>query len=107
MKYLIGLDEVDPVDRRYIGLETRLQGKQAIDQRRTVYQEWIKKWPSRLLEDEIAEFLTKTERKETKNKQNILLDGCCLRFEGYLQDRKTCFSILKLCPNIGLSLEGS
>ena len=39
MEYLIGLDEVDPVDRRYIGLETRLQGKQAIDQRRTVYQE--------------------------------------------------------------------
>ena len=27
MVYLIGLDQVDPVDRRCIGLETRLQGE--------------------------------------------------------------------------------
>ena len=35
----------------------------------------LKKWRSRLSEDEIAEFLTKTERKESKNTQNMLLDG--------------------------------
>ena len=34
----------------------------------------------------IAEFLTTTERKKCKNMQNILLDGCCLLFEEYLQD---------------------
>ena len=39
--------------------------------------EWTKKTcPSWLSEDEIAEFLTKTEWKESGNTQNILLDGC-------------------------------
>ena len=32
---------------------------------------------SRLSEDEIAEFLTETERKENKNTQNISLNICC------------------------------
>ena len=41
---------------------------------------------SRLSEDEIAEFLTKTERKKFKITQNILLIGCFLCFEEYLQE---------------------
>ena len=35
----------------------------------------LKKWRSRLSDDEIAEYLTKTERKKCKYEQNILLDG--------------------------------
>ena len=42
----------------------------------------------------IAEFLIKTERKICKNMQNILLDGCYLLFEQYLQEN-TSFYILK------------
>ena len=42
----------------------------------------------------IAEILTQTERKLCKNMQNILLDGCYLRFEEYLQEN-TSFYILK------------
>ena len=39
------------------------------------------KWRSLLSEDEMAVFLTKTERKESKNTQNILdVDGCYLLF---------------------------
>ena len=38
-------------------------------------------------ENEIAEFLTKTERKESKNKQNILLDGWYRLFEEYLREK--------------------
>ena len=59
---------------------------------------------SRLSEDEIAEFLTETERKENKNTQNILLDICYLLFEEYPQKRP-CVYILKLCRKIGQSLE--
>ena len=41
-----------------------------------------------LSEDELAEFLTKTERKEIKkNTHNILLDGCYLFFGKYMQDK--------------------
>ena len=43
---------------------------------------------------EIAEFFTTTERKKCKNMQNILLDGCFLLFEEYLQDKR-CVYILK------------
>ena len=39
-------------------------------------------------ENEIAEFLTKTERKESKNTQNILLDGWYRLFEEYLREKK-------------------
>ena len=59
---------------------------------------------SRLSEDEIAEFLTETERKENKNTQNILLDICYLLFEKYPQERP-CVYILKLCRKMGQSLE--
>ena len=43
------------------------------------------------IKDEVAEFLTKTERKKSKNTQNILLDGCYLLFEEYLHGKKICF----------------
>ena len=61
MVYLIE----NEVDRRTICLETRLFGPLS---------------RSRLSEDEIAEFLTKTGGKKWKNKQNILLDGFYLLF---------------------------
>ena len=59
---------------------------------------------SRLSEDEVAEFLTETERKENKNTQNILRDICYLLFEEYPQERP-CVYILKLCRKIGQSLK--
>ena len=46
------------------------------------------------IKDEVAEFLTKTERRKSKNKQNILLDGCYLLFEEYLHGKKHLFYIL-------------
>ena len=47
-----------------------------------------KKAFTRLSEDELAEFLTKTERKEiNKNTHNILLDGCYLFFGEYMQEK--------------------
>ena len=46
---------------------------------------------TRLSENEIAEFLTKTERKESKNTQNILLDWNYLPVEEYLQEKKPMF----------------
>ena len=61
----------------YISLETR-----EIDYRSTsfsmrrrlaVIHEWTKKWRSRLSEDEVAEFLTKTARNKYKNIHNISL----------------------------------
>ena len=39
-------------------------------------------------EDEIAEVFTKTEWKKCKQ-EYVLLDGRCLLFEGYVQDKKT------------------
>ena len=59
-------------------------------------------------EDEIAEnfFLTKTERNESKNTQNKLLNKCYLLFKVYLQE-KTCGYILTLCRKIGHSWEQS
>ena len=41
--------------------------------RLAVIHEWTKKWRSRLSEDEVAEFLTKTARNKCKNTQNISL----------------------------------
>ena len=43
---------------------------------------------TRLSEDELAEFLTKTEQKEiNKNTHNILLDGCYLFFGKYMPEK--------------------
>ena len=41
--------------------------------RLAVIHEWTKKWRSRLSEDEVAEFLTKTARKKCKNTQSMSL----------------------------------
>ena len=41
----------------------------------------------------IAEILTKSERKLCKNSQNILLDGCYLRFEEYLQENTSFYTL--------------
>ena len=46
---------------------------------------------TRLSEDEIAEFLINTERRESKIRQIILLDGCYLLFEEYVQEKQTVF----------------
>ena len=50
-----------------------------------------------LSEDEIAEFLTKTERKKSQNTQNILLNACYLLFEEYLH-KKNLYLYLKTVP---------
>ena len=43
---------------------------------------------TRLSEEELAEFLTKTKRKEINtNTQNILLNGCYLFFGKYMQEK--------------------
>ena len=47
----------------------------------------LNKWRSGLSE-EIAEFLTKTERKKFKNAQNVLLDGYYLLLKEYLREKK-------------------
>ena len=46
---------------------------------------------TQLSENEIAEFLINTERKESKITQNILLDGYYLLFEKYGQEKKIVF----------------
>ena len=46
---------------------------------------------TRLPEDEIAEFLINTERKESKITENILLDGYYLLFKEYVQEKKLVF----------------
>ena len=51
-------------------------------------------------------FSTKTERNESKNTQNKLLNKCYLLFKVYLQE-KTCGYILTLCRKIGHSWEQS
>ena len=82
-------------DRWYIDLETRLHEQKTIDQPRFQARqrasELNKMAFTLLCENEVAEFLTKTERKESKNTQNILLDGCYPLFEGYLQEQKAAF----------------
>ena len=42
---------------------------------------------TRLSQDEITEFLSKTALKNYKNMQNILLDECYLLFDEYLQEK--------------------
>ena len=46
------------------------------------------------VKDEVAEFLTKTERRKSKNTQNILLNESYLLFEEYLLGKKHLFYIL-------------
>ena len=48
----------------------------------------LKKWRSRLSENEKDLFLPRTEGTKCKNTKNILLDGCYLLFEYYLQGKK-------------------
>ena len=79
-----------PSIRWYISLETRLihgifdwkRGRignrpsiklSSTRGRLAIIHEWTKKWRSRLSEDEVAEFLTKTARDKCKNTQNISL----------------------------------
>jgi len=38
----------------------------------------------------LAKFLTKTESEKCNNTQNILLDGCYLLFEEYLEEKNVC-----------------
>ena len=59
------------------------------------------------IKDEVDEFLTKTERRKSKNTRNILLDGCYLLFEEYLHGKKTSVLYPKLCREIGQSFEES
>ena len=54
----------------------------------------LKKMEFTAINDEVAEFLTTTERRKSKNTQNILLDGCYLLFEEYLHGKKHLFDIL-------------
>ena len=59
------------VDRWYICLETTLL---------VVWEIVNKKWRSQRSEDEMAEFLTKTERNKCTITQIILLGGCLFTF---------------------------
>ena len=60
-------------------------------------------WRSRLSEDEITEFLTKTER----TKCNVLLDRYYLLFKQYLQEKSSFYYnyILKPSREIGQRFE--
>ena len=58
------------------------------------------------IKDEVAEFLTKTERSKSKNTQNILLDGYYLLFEEYLHGKKHVL-YPKPCREISQSFEES
>ena len=60
----------------------------------------------RAIKDEVAEFLSKSERGKSKNTQNILLDGWYLLFEEYLHGKNICL-YPKLCREIGQSFEES
>lgn len=61
---------------------------------------------SRPSKDEIAKFLTKTERKTCKNTKQISHDRCYLPFEQHLQGITSVY-IPKQCPQIGQSFEES
>ena len=78
MAYLLG----NEVDQWYICLEGCLGNSGP------------KKMEFTAIKDEVDEFLTKTERRKSKNTQNILLDGCYLLFEEYLHGKKRLFYIL-------------
>ena len=78
MAYLLG----NEVDQCYICLEVCLGNS------------GLKKMEFTAIKDEVDEFLTKTERRKSKNTQNILLDGCYLLFEEYLHGKKHLFDIL-------------
>ena len=53
---------------------------------------------TRLSEDEIAEFLINTERKESKITENILLDGYYLLFKEYVQEKTFLYIYLETVP---------
>ena len=78
MAYLLG----NEVDQWYICQEVCLGSS------------GLKKMEFTAINDEVAEFLTTTERRKSKNTQNILLDGCYLLFEEYLHGKKHLFYIL-------------
>ena len=84
MVYLI----VNEVNRWYIWLKTRLLGQKTIDQPRfqarrpsCLFTSEQKKMVFTAIRNEIAEFLTKPEWKESTNTQNILLVGCYILFD--------------------------
>ena len=58
------------------------------------------------IKDEVAEFLTKPERKKSKNTQNIFRDGCYLLFDEYLHEQLSAL-YPKLCGEIGQSFDES
>ena len=78
MAYLLG----NEVDQWYICQEVCLGNS------------GLKKMEFTAINDEVAEFLTTTERRKSKNTQDILLDGCYLLFEEYLHGKKHRFYIL-------------
>ena len=109
MAYWLG----NGVDRWYnIYLETRLLGRQSIDQPRfqarrlTVYSRVNWKNSVHGLWRLNSWFLTKTDRKKCKNTHNILLDGCYLLFEQYLLENTSVY-ILKPYQETSESLEES
>ena len=67
----------------------------------------LKKMAITVIRRRKAEFLTKIERKKCNNTQNIVIDGCYLLFEEYLQEKKGSIYILNPCREIGLSFEKS
>ena len=75
MAFLLG----NEVDQWYICLEVCLGNS------------GLKKMEFTAIKDEVAEFLTKTERRKSKNTQNILLNECYLLFEEYLRGKKHLF----------------
>ena len=91
MAFLLG----NEVDQWYICLEVCLGNS------------GLKKMEFTAIKDEVAEFLTKTERRKSKNTQNILLDGCYLLFEELSARKKTSVLYPKLCREIGQSFEES
>ena len=74
-------------------------------EKRQLGQSELKKWLSRLSEDEIAEFLTKTEQNKYKYEQNIKLHECYkyLFLRSISQRKQYSVYILKLCRHIGQS----
>ena len=67
----------------------------------------LKKMAITVIRRRIAEFLTNIERKKCNTTQNIVIDGCCLLFEEYLQKKNRSIYILNPCREIGLSFEKS
>ena len=75
MAFLLG----NEVDQWYICLEVCLGNS------------GLKKMKFTAIIDEVAEFWTTTERRKSKNTQNILLNESYLLFEEYLRGKKHLF----------------